>query len=34
MVPHGFEDTNEAIINMASAAVADKETIASQTRII
>ena len=24
MVPHGLEDTNEAVINMASAAVSDK----------
>ena len=32
MVPHRLEDTNEALINMASAAVSDKETIASQTR--
>ena len=34
MMPHGLEDKNEALINMASSAVLDKETIASQTRII
>ena len=34
MVPHGLEDTNESLINMALVAVSDKETIASQTRII
>ena len=34
MVPHGLEDKNEVLINMASAAVSDKETIASQTRIV
>ena len=34
MVPHVLEDTNEALINMALAEVFDKETIASQTRII
>ena len=34
MVPRGLEDTNEALINMASAAVSDKETIASHTRIV
>ena len=34
MVPHGLEDTNEALINMAPEAVSDKEKIASQTRII
>ena len=34
MVPHGLEDTHEAVINMASALVSDRETIASQTRII
>ena len=34
MVPHESEDTNEAIINVALAVVSDKETIASQTRII
>ena len=34
MVPHGLEDTNEALINMVLALVSDKETIASQTRII
>ena len=34
MVPHGLEDTNEALIKMLSAAVSDKETIANQTRII
>ena len=34
MVSHGLEDKNEALINMASASVSDKETIASQTRII
>ena len=34
MMPHGLEEKNEALINMASAAVSDKETIASQTRII
>ena len=34
MVPHGLEDTNKALINVALEAVPDKETIASQTRII
>ena len=34
MVPHGLDDTNEAIINMSSAALLDKETIASQKGII
>ena len=34
MVPHGLEDTNEALITTTSAAVSDKETIASQTRKI
>ena len=34
MVPHGLEDTNEALIEMLSAEVSDKETIANQTRII
>ena len=34
IVPHRLEDTNEVLINMASAEVSDKETIASQTRII
>ena len=29
MVPHGLEDTNESLINMALEAVSDKETIAS-----
>ena len=33
-MPHGLEDTKEALFNMALAAVLDKETIASQTRII
>ena len=34
IVPHGVEDTNEELIKVASAAVSDKETIASQTSII
>ena len=34
MVPHGLEDTNEALINMASEAVSDKKPIANQTHII
>ena len=34
MVPHGLEDKNEAIFNMSSSEVSDKEKIASQTRII
>ena len=34
MVPHELEDTNEALVNMASVAVSDKETITSHTRII
>ena len=29
MVPHGLEDTNEALINMVLAAVSYKETISS-----
>ena len=34
MIPHGLEDKNEALINMALVEVPDKETIASQTRFI
>ena len=34
MIPHGLYDTNEALINMAMAAVSDKETLSSKTRII
>ena len=34
MVPHRLEDTNEALVNMASAALSYKEIISSQTMII
>ena len=34
MMTHGLEDTNEALINIASTEVSYKETIASQTSII
>ena len=34
MVPYMLEDTSDALINMALAAVPYKETVASQTRII
>ena len=34
MMSHGLEDKNEALINRVPAAVSDKETNESQTRII
>ena len=34
MVPHGLEDTNEALINMELTAVSDKETIEIHTMMV